>query len=318
MGSPATLPVEDAACLFCPTAPWAEIGRGRDYEYDTVPDLFTLRRCTGCGLVFVAPRPGPAAMRVIYPSNYYAYREEEIERPLLKLFRDRIEGSKVRRYRRLVADDTAAVVDVGCGDGRLLDILRRLGPSGWRLAGIEVAEAAARRAAERGFEVRTGDLETLDLARWNGRFGLALVHQVIEHTRDPRDAVRRIARLLRPGGVLSVETPDTRGWDARIFRRGYWGGYHIPRHFYLFDASTLSRLLVEQGFEVVSVRSILSPAFWVYSVHNALADSPRLRRLARWFHAQSPLPMAVAAAIDVVQIATRRQSTNLQLLARKR
>jgi len=106
--------------------------------------------------------------------------------------------------------------------------------------------------------------------------------------------------------------------DARIFRRGYWGGYHIPRHFYLFDASTLSRLLVEQGFEVVSVRSILSPAFWVYSVHNALADSPRLRRLARWFHAQSPLPMAVAAAIDVVQIATRRQSTNLQLLARKR
>ena len=95
--------------------------------------------------------------------------------------------------------------------------------------------------------------------------------------------------------MLSVETPDTRGWDARIFRRGYWGGYHIPRHFYLFDASTLSRLLVEQGFEVVSVRSILSPAFWVYSVHNALADSPRLRRLARWFHAQSPLPMAVAA-----------------------
>src|SRR5207245_6506583 len=92
MASPATLPVEDAACLFCPTAPWAEIGRGRDYEYDTVPDLFTLRRCTGCGLVFVAPRPGPAAMRVIYPSNYYAYREEEIERPLLKRFRDRIEG----------------------------------------------------------------------------------------------------------------------------------------------------------------------------------------------------------------------------------
>src|SRR5205823_13352278 len=96
------------------------------------------------------------------------------------------------------------------------------------------------------------------------------------------------------------------------------GGYHIPRHFYLFDVSTLSRRLVEQGFEVVSVRSILSPAFWVYSVHNALADSPRLRRLARWFHAESPLPMAVAAAIDVVQIATRRQSTNLQLLARKR
>ena len=54
-------------------------------------------------------------------------------------------------------------------------------------------------------------------------------------------------------------------------------------------------------------------------VEQRLAEAVEVvRRLARWFHAQSPLPMALAAAIDVVQIATRRQSTNLQVLARKR
>jgi len=142
--SPATLPVEDAACLFCSDRPWAEIGPGRDYEYDTVPDLFTLRRCTGCGLVFVAPRPGPRGERSSTRANYYAYREEEIERPLLKRFRDRIEGGKGAPVPPALPMTRPAVVDVGCGDGRLLEILRRLGPSGWRLAGIEVAEAAAR------------------------------------------------------------------------------------------------------------------------------------------------------------------------------
>ena len=60
-----------------------------------------------------------------------------------------------------------------------------------------------------------------------------------------------------------IETPEIEGWDYHLFRKRYWGGYHIPRHFYLFNRATLTRLLREEGFEIVSVRSIPSPAFWV-------------------------------------------------------
>jgi len=312
-----TLPVESAACLFCGSAPAEMLARGRDYEYATSPDLFDLMRCSGCGLVFLRPRPAPSAMPIIYPPNYYAYREEEAERPCVKFFRDRVERIKVRRYEWLIGSGPAALVDVGCGDGRLLEIVRRFGPADWRLAGIEIGEGAARRAGARGFEVRCGDFETLALEGWEARFDCAMLHHVIEHTRRPRETLARLRSLLRPGGVLSVETPEVRGWDFDLFRRRYWGGYHIPRHFYLFDASTLTRLLREEGFEIISVRSLPSPAFWVFSLHNWLVDRPWGRRLARFWQPQNPLAVGLATAVDALQLLLRRQSTNLQVLARK-
>jgi SAM-dependent methyltransferase len=312
-----TLPVEEARCLFCPASDTRPLASGRDYEYESSPDRFELVRCGGCGLVFLQPRPGPQAMAVIYPDDYYAYREEEAERPFVKFFRDRVERVKVRRYERLIGNGPAALVDVGCGDGRLLEIVRRFGPASWRLAGIEIGAGAARRAAGRGFEVRSGDFEEVSLAGWEESFDCALLHHVIEHVRRPREALRRLGGLLRPGGLLSIETPEVRGWDFQLFRRHYWGGYHIPRHFYLFDRDTLTRLLREEGFGIVSVRSIPSPAFWVFSVHNWLADRDWGRRLARFFQPQNVLAVGAATAIDALQILVRRQSTNLQVLARR-
>lgn len=312
-----TLEVEEAHCLFCSAHEVERLASGRDYEYDTAPDYFDLVRCHGCGLVFIQPRPAPAAMAVIYPENYYAYREEEAERPFVKFFRDRIERIKVRRYERLIGKGTASLLDVGCGDGRLLEILRRFGPAGWQLAGIEIGEGAARRALARGFEVRCGDFEALPVKGWEERFDCALLHHVIEHTRRPREALVKLRALLRPGGVLSVETPEVEGWDFRLFRSRYWGGYHIPRHFYLFDRHTLARLLREEGFEIVSVRSMPSPAFWVFSVHNWLADRPWGRHLTGFCQPQNVLAVGTATAIEAVQLLTRGQSTNLQVLARR-
>lgn len=311
------LPVEEAACLFCGDAETRLVARGRDYEYASSPDYFDLVQCIGCELMFIRPRPAAEAMSAIYPSTYYAYNEEEEERPLVKFFRDRIEGIKVRRYRELAPQDGARLVDIGCGDGRLLEVIRRLGPPSWQLSGIEIGEGAARKAEAKGFEVRAGDIESMDLTQWAQRFDLALMHHVIEHVRDPRDVLRKLSGLLRAGGVLSIETPEIEGWDFRLFRKRYWGGYHIPRHFYLFNASTLTRLLREQGFEVLSVRSIPSPAFWIFSAHNWLVDRPWGRRLASFCHPQNLLAVSAATALEAVQLLTRRQSSNLQVLARK-
>ena len=313
----ATLPVEVARCLFCKDSGATVVARGRDYEYDTTPEIFDMVRCDGCGLIFIRPRPAPEAMAVIYPANYYAYNEEGGERPIVKRFRDRVEAVKVRRYVDLIGAGEAAVLDAGCGDGRLLDILQRLGPNPWQLAGVEIGEKAARRAAARGFEVRCGDFEFLEFADWSDRFNLVLMHHVIEHTRDPRAAIRKVHGLLQAGGIFSVDTPDTRAWDFRLFRDRYWGAYHIPRHFYLFSAGTLCRLLLEEGFEIVHARSILSPAFWVHSVHNWLVDRSWGRSIAPYFQPQNLWAIAAATALDSVQLATTRQSSNLQVLARK-
>jgi len=312
------LPVEDASCIFCEGESARTIARGRDYEYESTPETFDLLQCEGCGLVFIQPRPAAAAMDVIYPENYYAYREGESESPFVKRFRDRIEQRKLRRYLRWVSHAGAEVLDVGCGDGRLLDVMRRLGPAGWRHAGIEIAGAAATTAEKRGFEVRSGDFESLVLDDWRARFDLALMHHVLEHTRDPRGAIRKVAVLLKGGGLLSVETPNLAGWDFHLFRKRYWGGYHIPRHFYLFDVRTLPRLLEEEGFDVVSVRSILSPAFWIFSWHNWLVDRSWGRRLAGACDPQNLPVVSAATLLELLRATLGLPSSNLQVLAIRR
>lgn len=310
--------VEPATCLFCEESFTDTVARGRDYEYESTPDTFEWVRCRHCELMFIQPRPAADAMEIIYPSNYYAYHEGENENAFIKRFRDRMEGAKVRRYQALLGSDSAEIVDVGCGDGRLLNILRRLGSKRWNLAGIELDDSAAASAKDAGFEVQQGDFEGLDVSSWSGRFDLALMHHMLEHTRDPRAVVRKVRGLLRPGGFVSIETPELRGWDFDLFKKRYWGGYHTPRHFYLFDRDTLTRLLEEEGFEVFSVRSMLSPAFWIVSFHNLLADQRGLRWFSRFWHPQNLLAVSLSTAIELLQSLTGNGSSNLQLMARKR
>jgi hypothetical protein len=96
-----------------------------------------------------------------------------------------------------------------------------------------------------------------------------------------------IARVLKPGGRVVVVTDNTASASFRWFRRRYWGGYHFPRHFYLFDSGSLTRLGENAGLEVASLRTALSPVNWVYSLHNALVDWQAPGWLVRQFTLRS-------------------------------
>ena len=78
-----------------------------------------------------------------------------------------------------------------------------------------------------------------------------LRHKLIEHLRDPRAALRQVHRKLSPQGVLVIDTPNRAGWDYWLFRKRFWGGYHIPRHFHLFNLESLARVLESEGYAVL-------------------------------------------------------------------
>jgi SAM-dependent methyltransferase len=297
------IPTEESQCELCASSgDGVPVAAGWDFEYNTTHEEFLFVRCARCGLIYLKERPAPEAMRVIYPPHYYSYVESKAQKSLVGAIRSKLERGKIRAYLGLLGEGKKSVLDIGCGDGRLLDIMASACPATWEFAGIEVSEKAAARAREKGYGIMTGDFETAEVSGLGEPFDLALMHQVIEHTRSPRKAIQKARALLKNGGVISIETPDTESWDWMLFRKRYWGGYHTPRHFYLFSKGSLCRLLEEEGFEILSCKSLLSPVFWIHSLHNY----------------RNPLLLSVATAIDVLQITFSERSSNMQVLARKK
>lgn len=108
----------------------------------------------------------------------------------------------------------ASLVDVGSGPGSItIEFARRLGID--RVLGIDGAEAAVAHAreaaAEAGLPVRFehGDLYALPLD--DDSVDIAHAHQVLQHLGDPVGALREMARVVRPGGIVAARDVDAGG-----------------------------------------------------------------------------------------------------------
>jgi 2-polyprenyl-3-methyl-5-hydroxy-6-metoxy-1,4-benzoquinol methylase len=136
------------------------------------------------------------------------------------------------------------VLDVGCGDGRLLEQDLR---AGWEGVGIDFSQRAVARGKERGLDVRLGALDEVSLP--SESFDLVRLSHVIEHVPDPRDLLRRSYELLRPGGRVHVVTPNFASPLARLAGR-YWYDLDPPRHLVLFTPRVLRDAAEGVGFIV--------------------------------------------------------------------
>jgi SAM-dependent methyltransferase len=282
-------------CPMCAHDSGKTVARGKDYEYRTAEEEFTFIKCDSCGLIYLNPRPASEEMNRIYPDNYYAYDVKKRRNSLVTAIRNRMEKKKIDTYTEFIGIN-ADVMDVGCGDGRLLKLMQEFGPKDWRLFGIDINENALKLAREAGFEVELARLENFDAG--DKLFDLLTLFQVIEHVPDPRIMLQKMFDLLKPGGIVAIETPNLSGMDYYLFKRRYWGGYHFPRHFTLFTPVTLSQMMEKVGYDVLRREAMLSPVFWIHSMHN-IADDIFLKSLANFFHYQNPLLLAFTTAMEI-------------------
>jgi 2-polyprenyl-3-methyl-5-hydroxy-6-metoxy-1,4-benzoquinol methylase len=238
----------------------------------------------------LSPCPDESALPMIYPPNYYAY-DFTGKQTLGYRVKGLLDRRTAGQYMKLAAAGSK-ILDVGCGDGRLLRLLAARGVPRDRLFGMELDKRAVDSARQHGMAVSLGRFEDVDYPP--ASFGLVIMQQVIEHVLDPRDVLERSHEVLAPGGAIVLETPNVGSWDHWLFSRRYWGGYHIPRHLYLFDPKSMSRLLEATGFRVAGIESLASPSFWIQSLHHALAEHGAPPALVQFFDSHFPNPLALA------------------------
>ncbi|HVH18858.1 MAG TPA: class I SAM-dependent methyltransferase [Myxococcota bacterium] len=310
--SAATLSLVETRCALCGGDDAALEASGRDFEYATATNEFRFVRCRRCDHVYLNPRPGSGDLGVIYPSNYYAYGGSS--NPIVAPLRRRWERGKVRMYRELVGEGPRRILDVGCGNGRFLEILRDAGSPAWRLEGIEIDADAAAACRAKGFRAQVGRVE--DFRDAEG-FDAVVMLQLIEHVEDPVAICRRVFELLRPGGHFIVETPNLAGLDYGAFRGRWWGHYHFPRHWNLFSTESLQRMLREQGFEIARTEYLISTSAWTISLHNWFLDRGWPDPVVRFFHFQNPLLLGLFVLLDSLRARTGGETSNQRVVARK-
>ncbi len=104
------------------------------------------------------------------------------------------------------------LLDVGFGPGTItLDLAQAVAPG--EVIGIENTEqpiATARRNARERADTRTSFLhaDVMDLPFENDSFDVVHAHQVLQHLADPAGALRQMARVCRPGGLVAVRDAD--------------------------------------------------------------------------------------------------------------
>ena len=311
--SPRTLSLVEVPCVLCGADDGDIEATGWDFEYQTVPNEFRFLRCRRCRHVYLCPRPAGDDLGLIYPSDYYAFSSDS--RSLVGRLRRRWEGAKVGLYRSLVGDGPRRILDVGCGDGRFLGLLRDFGPAEWQLVGVDFDPLVVERCRAQGFEAHAARME--EFREGEGSYHAVVMLQLIEHVEDPVEICRRVHALLRPGGFFIVETPNLAGLDYRAFRGRWWGHYHFPRHWNLFTTASLHRMFEDQGFEITRSEYLISTSSWILSFHNWLLDRGWPGPVHRFFHYQNPLLLGIFLALDWLRARLGGETSNQRVIARK-
>ncbi len=196
----------------------------------------TILQCDACGLAFTHPQP--VALAEQYDSGYFdLYRRR-------KPFRIKRAHTRLSAVELMIAP--GRLLDIGCSLGYFVEgALQR----GWQASGIEISPHAAEEARSLGLDVKTGVLE--DAVYPDASFDCVTMWDVLEHVPDPTFHMREVRRILKPGGIVAIGTPNL-GHTAFRTKRENWRHLKPSEHIFYFEEQTLSRLFEKTGFKQVA------------------------------------------------------------------
>ena len=179
-------------------------------------------------------------------------------------FEERFRGSEeeVREHQRAYLDcfqDKQPVIDLGCGRGEFLQLMRE---AGLTARGVDVDTDMVLLCREKGFDVTAADGEAFLAALPDDSVGGIFAAQIIEHLAPERviGLVQLCQRKLSPGGVLVMETPNPT--CLTVFADSF---YKDPSHIRPLHPDMMQFLFETTGFEDVELRfsAPVSAAAWV-------------------------------------------------------
>jgi len=143
------------------------------------------------------------------------------------------------------------LLDIGCAAGFFLLAARQ---RNWKVKGVEYCDYVAEIGRESyNLEITTGTLETANYE--DNQFDCVTMWDLIEHLPNPMGSLADVNRVLKPGGILAIMTPNVDSLIAKIWGRK-WLLWNRTDHMFFFSPKTLNKMLEKNGFNVVLLKKI--------------------------------------------------------------
>lgn len=212
--------------------------------------------CKACGCHWLTNAPSAEAAlaaqaydRDVYESYVNAKRDVRLDRDY---------RSTLSRIGALTESGGRALFDIGAGAGDFLDLART---NGFEPHGNEFAQGAIEMAKERtGIDLHVGDLATVD---GSDLYDAVTMWCVLAHVPEPDGLLRNAWRVLKPGGILFLQTPRWSAMDTVALGVARASGGRLTRlldrrvnehHMTLNSRAGLAAQATRLGYEVVDVR----------------------------------------------------------------
>ena len=285
-----------------------ELCRGRDLQPVYRPEGSTrglsVHLCAGCGLVQSLPRADRAARAPAAVSSGADWGNVRYG----KGFRTKAAIETIACHVDFTQE--FSLLDVGSNRGSFAKALLAAAPQA-QLTAVEPDERVAKSCADLE---RTQLIEARieDAALETERFDAVHSCHTIEHLAHPARTLADHWRVLKPGGILVIDAPNT----AILGNDDIVEEWFIDKHLYHFSAHTLGRMIEAAGFEIVRQpdardrSNLLFVARKTDAAHEATADREEAERaeklIAQYMSTRARNLMALTAvAAELVRLAPR-------------
>lgn len=219
---------------------------------------FAVWTCQVCSLRFTQDAPIMEEIGDYYQSEQYISHTDSRQGIIHKLYhlvRTHTLQKKRALIRRVSGRPAGNVLDIGCGTGGFLNVMK---DAGWNTVGLEPNETARKMAASKGLDVYNSD----DLFTLKQKFQVITMWHVLEHVHELHRYMNRIATLLEQDGVFIVAVPNYTANDQLAYQQ-YWAAYDVPRHLYHFSPASMKTLAEKHGFTIQKMLPMWFDSFYV-------------------------------------------------------
>ncbi len=218
-------------------------------------------------ILFIDPTPVDK-LDEIYPSNYYSYSNKSItlnsnKKSIVELIKYAFDNFKLKLLLSELKTSQISILDVGGGNCELLDLAKNIDKRVNYTELLDLDEESISQAIIKGHSGFKGKIEDFETEK---KYDLIFLVNLIEHVYDPLLILQKLQKLLNPGGLIYIKTPNWKSLDERIFRNHNWVGYHCPRHWILFSKKSFTRLANKANLIIHKFNYEQGATFWASSI----------------------------------------------------